>query len=802
MPRRWTPAALLCALAAVLCVAGPLLAQNATPPADRAELQTKFAEALKAMREGKHDAAIATLDELLKLQPTSHEALVLREKAGVATLGLMLGREDVTYRRFALMILRRAEEESKDVDRQPATIAKYLALLPSEDVVTREDAIFRLSAIGSAAVPPLLDVLLSGDPLAIGVRKASALRTLRMMGTAAIPPTLAAVRHADPDVATRLVPFLTEIPDARSLPVLAGILDTPDRPDYMKKVAGDALDELVPPPPPPPPVAGQPAQPPAPPKRISGAVAAYRLALRYYYNDPILTTILPSWEWKFWSWDPKGKSLAESLVAKDVPPQHYSRTLCERLLVAGMRLPHDQPDLIELYISNNFMQYIEALAAGKAEAAKFEADRRTNESFGARYLYLSLGRALRDRNEDLAIQCIDSLRNIGDPRLPTDENTLVSALDFPNKFVRAKAAETLMRLYPAGDLAAADAVMATAASALGALTRARLLLLTADDKLLSDVRQVAEGLNMVVETRKEQVDALHRIKSMVPPISVFLIDTRLKGITAVAVVDSVRREGGLAKLPMFLFTPKEDVAKVAAESKGKVPAVCAIPVDPAEVQQFLKAAAAAAGTPAVGDITENLDILSRMLAALKALPPGTRYPVRELTPAIVRLTTGFPADVRRLALQALAGQPDPAARDAAYAVFINAKDPLEVRRDAGAALLRILPLRPAVAEDQVAAFRKATTDPDAEVAGLANRMLAVASIPQAQREAAMLGLPAPEAAAPKKPAATPTTTSAPAGAATPPKAAVTTTTGKAGAAPKPVGPKVSIPTTTAKPAGK
>ena len=809
MRRRCTSAALLCALVAVLGFAPALAAQGDAAAADRAEVQKKFDEALKSLREGKYDAASAALDEVLKLNPTSHEALVLREKAGVATLADMLRKDEGLYRKFALEIMRRAEGESQRVERSPATVAKYLGLLASEDVVTREDAIFRLAAVGSVAVPGLLDTMLSGDRLVVGARKAGALRALRMMGPTAIPPILAAIRNADADTAANLIPFLTEIPDARSVPVLCSILDDPARPAYMKKVAGDALNDLMPPPPPPPPPApGQPAAAtPPPPARPSGATACYRLATRYYYDDPVLTEILPSWERLIWSWTGGGKTLAECLKAepnladgkaKPLSAQEYSQKLCRALLIDGMQLPHEQPDLIELYISNNFRETIEG---AKADAAKAAADRRTNESFGARYLYLSLGRALRDRNVKLAILCIASLRNIGDPRLPTEENTLVAALDYPDKDVRAPAAEALMEIYPGGDLAAADRVIAATSAALGAQMRPTALVLTTDEKFLADIRPVATSAGLRVETRKEQVDALVRLREVGLPVSVFVVDARLKGIGATAVVDNIRRDAALANLPVFIFTPKEDAAKLAAEAKGKVAGVCAIPVDATEAAQSLSASAKSPATPAVYDITNNVKMLTTMLTTLKDLPAGTRYPVRDLTPAVVRLTAGFPAEIRRLAFQVLAAHPDASARDAAYEVFVSGKEPTEVRREAGTALLRILPLRSGVAEDQVAAFRKTTADPDAEVAALANRMLAVAAIPQTQREAALLAIVAPESAA-AKPAAVTTTTVKSAGTTAKPGATTTTTKASAGTPPATKAPAPKTPASTAKPAGK
>lgn len=825
MRRRCTSAAILLALPALLCFAPALSAQADAPAGDRAEVQKKFDEAMQAMRAGNYDAAATALDAILKLEPTSHEALVMRERAGLAGLSQMLRRDDVLYKKFAIEIMRRAEKESERIDRSPAAIEKFVARLASEDVVTREDAIFRVSAIGSVAVPHLLDTMLSGNPLVVGIQKASALRALKMMGPTAIPPILAAVRNAEPDLATNLIAFLAEIPDARAVPVLCAIVDDPARPDFMKKVAQGALDELIPPPPPPPPPApGQPAPAAAPaPKRPAAALAFYRLALRYYHRDPVLMYLLPSWERLIWSWNLEGKTLAERLKAepnvaggeKPMGASEYGRKLCRALLIEGMQLPHDQPDLIELYISNNFMSVIESEATDPKQAA---ADRRINESFGARYLYLSLGRALRERDEDrknvkLAVQCISSLRSIGDPRPPAEENTLVAALDYPDKDVRALAAQALMEIYPTGRMGAPDRVIAATSAALGAQLKPVALVLTTDARFLGDVSAASDPLGIRIESRTEQVDVLNRLRSIGTPISVLLIDTRLKGISAVALVDNIRRDDRLAKLPIFLFAPKEDVAAVSKLAAGKTPVVCSIPLDTTEVAPLLTKTVSAPATPGAYDITANLKALAAMLTTLKDLPRETTYPVRDIIPAVVRLTTGTPAEIRILAFQVLAAQPDATARDAAYAVFVNAKEPADVRHEAGAALLRILPLRPAVAGDQIAAFRKATTESDAEIAVLANRMLAVADIPQDEREAALLAViapqtpkPAPAKPAKAKPAATTTTTaattSAPAADASKPapaKSAATPTTTKA-PAPKPAAPKTPAP--AAKPAGK
>ena len=718
----------------------PASAQEKT---GRPELQQQFDAALKFYNDGQYDKAAAELDKILQMNPTSHEAMDLRQKTDMGLLIKMLQEPKVGDK--IRILLRKSEEEAATFPHEPATIKALIEKSASDDIEARWTAIRQLTAIGAFAVPQLLDEALSNERMTSGSRKLAAFSALRSMGLAATPPLIVALRYAGDADADTLATLIAKNPDARAVPPLAAIAGNPTRPENVRKAASDALASMITEP-------GRAAQ-------LNAADAYSDLAARYYYADPRLLELTSDAARGIWRWNPQGKSYADRLVFEPASPAAYPRLMAADAIMAGMEQKHSSPGLVELYICNNYMM-LEDAAALKDKAPAPEAVKTANEALGAEYLYLALGRALQDSNQPLARHCVEALASIGDPR-PPSENTLVRAMTYPDKFVRIEAALALLQLSPMGELGGTEETVRVIAAALGTPVRPRAAILTGDADLFQRLAKAVRGADLVCEMQKTTGEAVRRAKEPAAPLSVLVIDARVESDKTFAVVDSLRADVRSSKLPILLLTDSADVEKLQAQGKGRVAGVMALKADPEQVKVAIaNAAESARGAIAAEDVRENLTLVRRILRAVAMLPPTTRYPKQDLSVAAAGFLRNQPDDMRVLALRAVANLPQPALRDLVFDTFAASSEPARVRRAAGTTLQKLLVVNPRISPQQQAQLRSLVNDADEVLRTCAIHSLALASIPQGEREAALIEAAA-TLAAPAAPVA-PTTPAAPA----------------------------------------
>jgi len=709
---------------------------SAQEKASRPEVQQQFDSALKFYNDGQYDKAAAELDKILQMNPTSHEAMDLRQKTDMGLLVKML--QDPKVGAKIRILLRKSEEEAANLPHDPATIKALIEKTASDDIEARWSAIRQLTGIGAFAVPQLLDEALSNERMITGSRKIAAFTALRAMGVAATPPLVVALRNAGDADADTLAILTAKTPDARAVPVLAAIAGNPARPASVRKAASDALAAVV--------------SGPAGAAQLDAAEAYFSLAQRYYYADPRLLELTSHAARGIWRWKPEGKNYAERLVFEPVSSEAYARLTAAEIILAGMEQKHSSPQLIELYVSNNYMMLEEA-AALKDKAPDAQAVKAANEGLGVEYLYLALSRGLKDSNQPLARRCVEAIMSVGDPR-PPRENTLIAAMTYPDKFVRTEAALALLRLSPMGEMGGADETVRVIAGALGAPVRPRVALLTGDTDLFQRLAKEMRAADLVFEMQKVTSDAVRRAKELASPLSVLVIDARVEADKTVALVDSLHGDARSSRLPVILLTTPDKVEKLRADSKGRIAGIMALNADPAQMKLAIaNAADAPRGAIATEDVKENIVLVRRILHALAALPPATRYPTIDLSVAAAGYLRNQPDEMRVLALRALRNLPRPELRDMVFETFVASGEPAEVRHEAGATLQKLLVLNARISPQQQAQLRSLTNDADELLRAGAIHALALASIPQAEREAALI--PAPANAPAPVPAAAP-----------------------------------------------
>lgn len=738
--------------ARAVCVGGILIvllgvASAAARQPAREELQQRIDSAIKLYREGEYEKAATVLEQVLKLDPTSKEALFLREKVGLGMLVEML--KDPRFEQAAREILSRSSKEADDVRRDPDTLKKVVDELGSEDFATRCRAINHCVAAGPFAVPYLLDWALGDEPASLVSRRSASLIALRRMGSAGIPPMVAAFQSADDSAAANIAGLIAHNPDARAVPALVAVADDETRPEFLRNAAVKTLDKIFSSPPTAA-SAWKTSKAPAPSLFSGAGEACAALAKRYYYQDPLLIDLTPARDRVIWEWRAAGATFAERLGPKNVPGYAYARLLAEDLLLDAMKQKNPGPHTLELFICNNYMQLDEALAADDGRAGQLQRIHGINESIGAKWLYLALERALTDGETVLARRCVEALRNVGDGRRPPVPNSLVKALTYPDKFVRVAAAETLMRLSPEGRLGDPEEVAYVLSAGLGVPVAESVAVLTTDHGLGKELSESLRAWHLLPETYRKASVLLERAKRRIPPLNAVIIDARARAAKAPVLAGSIREDARSAGTVVIVLAAKEKAAKLRQACGRNAAAVLAVPYDAEALRTALQSAfAASAEVAAYRDVRDNAKLLRRILNTTISLPTGTRYPAHLLAKATPALFTGYPEDIRILALNVIEAFPQPGLRDKTYGIFADGGQPATIRREAGDAFFRCLLLAPTLQDDQIAQLRRMTRSEEAPIRVQATHALAIASIPQAKRQAALLDALRP--AAPQTP---------------------------------------------------
>ncbi len=264
---------------------------SAQEKASRPELQQQFDAALKFYNDGQYDKAAAELDKILQMNPTSHEAMDLRQKTDIGLLIKMLQEPKVGAQ--VRILLRKSEEEAANIPHDPATVKALIEKSASDDIEARWSAIRELTAIGALAVPQLLDEALSNERMVTGSRKLAAFNALGAMGPAGTPPLIVALRYAGNADADELAILLAKNPDARAVPSLAALAGNPARPENVRKAASDALAVIL--------------SASAGAGQVNAADAYFNLAQRYYYADPRLLELTSDSARGIWRWNAAGQ---------------------------------------------------------------------------------------------------------------------------------------------------------------------------------------------------------------------------------------------------------------------------------------------------------------------------------------------------------------------------------------------------------------------------------------------------------------------------------------------------------------
>jgi len=396
-------------VAVVVAFASDALAQDRLP-----SMKDHFVKGLKAFERGDYERATAEFEEVLKLNPTSSDALELRELADVRFFIQVMTKGAPKMRSAVLELHKRAAEAEKRRLTDKDRIAKLIKDLLG-DFEVRTAAYTELISAGRYAVPQLIARLADTASSDYRDYRVRATVALIRIGEEAVLPLCTALRADKTSLRQDICFILGESADPRAAPYLLRAAKS-DPEESVRVVANNALARMRE-------YVDVPDQPPH--------VALFKHARLYYSGDPTIER--PSrYGHTSWNWSPE----QARLVMQTVPSFLYNVSMAREVASEALLSNPDYEPVLPLLISayhkelllirrrlelsasapENKLSEIEELQL-RARLAKSQNVLLTLRSAGEKHFYRALSMQLREGDPQLAAAIIDDLSLVASPRL-------------------------------------------------------------------------------------------------------------------------------------------------------------------------------------------------------------------------------------------------------------------------------------------------------------------------------------------------------------------------------------------------
>ncbi len=372
--------------------------------------------AVKAFENERYDEAVRQFEEVLKLSPTSSDALALRDLASVRFYTQAMSKGSPAMRKSVIELLELAARAEKARFTDEKEIAKRIARLagPFEE---RARVYLDLMSAGRYAVPLLVDRLYAVDAEDYATFRVQAMVTLMRIGEEAVLPLCIALRADRIPVRQDICYILGQIGDPRSAPYLLQTAKS-DEDEAVRNVAAEALAKIR--------VYADIPDEPAP-------AALFRYARLYYYRDPSVQR--PNkYGHTVWTWSVKKHHLTMQAVPAFLYDVSMARQVASQALLADASYEPALPFLISSYhkeaiLIQNYVRQNKGAGGAKlseleqrqlaARLAKCRQVLLTLRSAGERHFYRALAIQLRDGDADVAVAIITDLAIVADSKLNT-----------------------------------------------------------------------------------------------------------------------------------------------------------------------------------------------------------------------------------------------------------------------------------------------------------------------------------------------------------------------------------------------
>ncbi len=397
---------LLLALATTLAAGSAAFGENTAQ-----QREQKYREALQAIRDGNYRAATELLDEVLALDPSSTEALELRNITETELMVEVLTRGPEELRRNMLEITRLAARAERERLTDEQQIRQHIDdLLAGFEV--RHHAYARLVGAGRYAVPLLIERLLDEEHPDYNEYRVRCTIALMRIGEEAVVPLCTALRSDSASLRQDIVFALGEIRDPRAVPYLLRAAQA-DPDDQVREVAREALTKT-----------GEDVSI----REVPAHEALLQHARLYYYNHPSVRRDAPDGH-VTWSWAPDEQRLMMRPVPDFLHAVSRARNVATDALLTNPDYEPTLPLLISAY--RHEILLIDNALAGQEEAelpelvirqlhGRREAAQHimlTLRSAGEEHFYRALRLHLHDQNPARAAAVIDDLAVVARPEL-------------------------------------------------------------------------------------------------------------------------------------------------------------------------------------------------------------------------------------------------------------------------------------------------------------------------------------------------------------------------------------------------
>lgn len=500
---------------------------------------------------GRFNYADANFKALVESAPDPVALLELSRynAARTATLVKLVANADVGP--SAKLVLKLLQEGERMLRMDAREIEVNIARLGGPPRVAYQAA-NNLKASGEYAVPQLIAAL--RDPKQRDIQP-QILQLLPQLGREAITPMSIALEMKDGVTKTSLIRALAGIGYKQAIPYLARVVaNAKEASGEAKSSARTALSQL-----------GSPSD---------DTAQLFRLLAEDYYNDAeSLRADARFNNANVWYWDAAEQDLRYIAVPREI----YNDVMTMRCAEACLKVQPANPEAMALWVAANFRREaklgmdVESEAASELaakDATKPEGYPRAiyfARAAGPLYNHMALSRAVRDKDPGVALGTIAALNaTAGAGAMVGGEEYkqgLSSALAFPNRLVRIKAALAIARSLPQSQFAGSQNVVPVLSEALGQTGRVAALVIDADAQSLNAFQGVlrAEKYEVVGEARL--ASALERARrERVPGIDAVLIASDVQGPALAESVAELRKNFETAAAPILIVVKKGDTA--------------------------------------------------------------------------------------------------------------------------------------------------------------------------------------------------------------------------------------------------
>ncbi|MGE3180365.1 MAG: response regulator [Phycisphaerae bacterium] len=295
-----------------------------------------------------------------------------------------------------------------------------------------ENALFNLRESGDAAVPFIIEYLNKADRTDL---LQPLLRVLPDLDRTAVTPLAISLKMPDTPTKKVIVETLGGLGYRQALPYLLKLRDAEGTAQNIRQAAEQSIAQLR-------------GKAGASAGSNSAAAEFYALAQEYYANSDSVAPDSRGDLANVWYWNDG------YLQNIEVPTPIYDEVMAMRCCEEALLLDPDHKPSISLWLAANFRRAAQ-LPADTVDDTRPENDPTPiyyAQSAGAEHCLSALQLALQNNEPEVALGCIEALRNTAGPAILVAEGPgatpLAEALTASNQLVRIQAALTLARATP------------------------------------------------------------------------------------------------------------------------------------------------------------------------------------------------------------------------------------------------------------------------------------------------------------------------------------------------------------------